>query len=92
MNDDLRKIYAVAYGTEMEIPILHALWRGLRVSEIRGLKCAKIGDGKIVIEKAIVQGDDVVVEKGTKSKKLTRVLSLPVYIQQRIDALITDDR
>jgi integrase len=92
LDDDLRKIYVLAYGTEMELPILLASWLGLRVSEIRGLKCSKMGNGKVVVEKAIVQGDDGAVEKGTKSKKGTRAISFPAYIQQRMDVLITDDR
>lgn len=92
MDDDLRKIYALAYGTEMELPILLASWLGLRVSEIRGLKCSKIRNGKIVIEKAIVEGEEGPADKGTKSKKSTRVLGLPEYIQKRMDSLITDDR
>lgn len=92
LDDDLRKIYAVAYGTEMEIPILLAAWLGLRVSEIRGLKRDKIGNGKIVVQKAIVRGEDGPVERGTKSRKSTRSLSLPVYIQERAQSLLTDGR
>lgn len=92
LDDDLRKIYAVAYGTEMELPILLASWLGLRVSEIRGLKCSKIGNGKIIIENAIVQGEDGAESKGTKSRKSTRVLPLPTYIEQRINEFIADGR
>lgn len=92
LDDDLRKIYAVAYGTEMEIPILLASWLGLRVSEIRGLHCEKISDGKIVVEKAIVEGEDGPAEKGTKSRRSTRVLAFPTYIQQRAAVLLSDGR
>jgi integrase len=92
LDDDLRKIYAISYDTEMEFPFLLASWLGLRVSEIRGLKCSKIGNEKIIIEKAIVQGDNGAADKGTKSKKSTRVLPLPTYIKLRMDALITDGR
>lgn len=92
MDEDLRKIYALAYDTEMELPILLASWLGLRVSEIRGMRCAKMGNGKVIVEKAIVQGEEGPADKGTKSKKSTRVLELPEYIQARMDALITDNR
>lgn len=92
MDDDIRKIYALAYDTEMELPILLASWLGLRVSEIRGLKCSKISDGKIIVEKAIVEGDEGPADKGTKSRNSTRALALPEYIQKRAEALITDGR
>ena len=74
--DDLRKIYAITYDTEMEIPILLACWLGLRVSEIRGLKCSKILDDKIIIDNAIVQGNDGAAKKKTKTRTSTRVLPL----------------
>lgn len=92
LDDDLRKIYTIAYDTEMELPILLAAWLGLRVSEIRGLKCSNIGNGKIIIENAIVEGDDGPANKGTKSKASTRILELPEYIEKRYKALITDNR
>lgn len=91
-DDDLRKIYAIAYGTEIELPILLAAWLGLRVSEIRGLKCENINNGKVIIKSAIVEGENGAVKKGTKSRNSTRVLELPKYIEQRYKALVTDGR
>ena len=69
-----------------------ASWLGLRVSEIRGLKMQNIKDDKIIIDEAIVQGDNGAANKGTKSRKSTRALPLPTYIKERIAALVTDDR
>lgn len=91
-DGDLRKIYALAYGTEMELPILLASWLGMRISEIRGLKSHALTGGKVIIREAIVQGDDGAADKGPKSKDSARVLELPKYIQERAATLISDGR
>lgn len=92
LDDDIRKLYPVAYNTEMELPILLACWLGLRVSEIRGLRMSDICEDRVIIRHAIVDGEEGPSEKNTKSKAGTRVLPLPEYIKSRIEALITDDR
>lgn len=92
LDDDVRKIYTLAYDTEMEMPILFACWLGLRVSEIRGLKVSKIMQDKVIIDSAIVEGENGAVTKKTKTRTSTRVLPLPVYIKKRADRLLNDGR
>lgn len=73
-------------GTEIEISTLLALFLGLRMSEIRGLKWSAIKDGYITINNVIVTVDGKPVEKqSTKSLAGTRVLKLPQYLNDIIE-------
>lgn len=83
---DLRKIISIATGTEMELPILLAVWLGLRMSEIRGLTWDCISDdGVIHIKRAIVDGENGPAEKGTKSYSGYRKIPVPDYIKKLIE-------
>ena len=90
LDDDLTALCKAAYGTDVEIPLLLAAWLGLRRSEIAGLRWSKITDDYIIIDTAIVRGENGDVEKKTKSKAGTRVLPLPEYIKARMDATPRD--
>ena len=56
-NEDIERIMAAAKGTEMELPVLLAIWLGLRASEIRGLTWDCISGDTIHIRQAIVEGE-----------------------------------
>lgn len=79
-------IFATCKGTKYELPILLAVWLGLRASEIRGLKWEDIDGDRIYIRRAIVEGENGSVEKGTKTYSGTRVLHLPKYLRDLIAA------
>lgn len=66
-EDDLVKILKASKGTRYERPILLASWLGLRASEIRGLKFCDIQNGRIHIQRAVVQGEDKAYEKLPKT-------------------------
>ncbi|MCD7903275.1 MAG: site-specific integrase [Oscillospiraceae bacterium] len=85
-SEEIKQIFAAVKGTEMELPVLLAVWLGLRSSEIRGLTWDCIRDGKLHVRQALVPGENGQVLKGTKSYSGTRVLSIPPYIQTLIDA------
>lgn len=85
--EEIKQIFAAVKGTEMELPVLLAVWLGLRLSEICGLTWDCIRDGKLHIRQALVYGDNGRVLKGTKSYSGTRILSIPPYIQTLIDAV-----
>ena len=55
------------------------------MSEIRGLKFTDIKNGKIHIQRAIVEGENGPAEKLTKSLAGDRYLSCPTEIQKLID-------
>lgn len=81
---EMAAIFETAKGTKYELPIMLAVWLGLRASEIRGLRWEDIDGEYIEIRRAIVQGEDGAVEKGTKTYSGKRVLPLPPYIAELI--------
>lgn len=83
---ELSAIFKAAKGTKYELPILLAVWLGLRASEIRGLKWEDIDGEYISVKRAIVQGEAGPVEKGTKTFSGTRALHLPQYLAALIHA------
>ena len=89
-EDDLRKILATATGTDMELPLLLAVWLGLRASEIRGLSWDCISGDTLHIKQAIVEGENGPALKGTKTYSGNRKLTLPPHIKALIDQLPRD--
>ena len=74
-------------GDPIEIPILLALWLGLRRSEILALKWADVDFDKMTIriESALVPNkNSQMVEKSTKTTESTRTLKLPIYIAEKL--------
>jgi integrase len=86
----LLDILKAVQGTEIEIPVLLAVWLGMRMSEIRGLKWENVHDDYIIIKNVIVDTDNAPVEKDiTKSYTSTR----KVWISKRLsDKLKTAPR
>lgn len=84
-DDEIGKILKAAQGDAIELPILMALWLGMRLSEIRGLKYKDIKKGRIHICRAVVDDKDgEAIEKGTKTYSGDRWLDLPDYIANLI--------
>lgn len=81
-EDDISAIAAAVKGKSIELPVLLAMWLGLRMSEIRGLTWDCIGENTIHIKQAMV--DEGL--KTTKTYNSNRVLPLPPYIKTLIDA------
>ncbi len=75
---DIAKIASAAKGTKDELPILLAIWLGLRMSEILGLKWCDLDGGVIHIRRALVDEG----EKTTKTYSSQRDLIVPDYIMQ----------
>lgn len=82
--DEIRKIIEAAKGKEIEVPILLAVWLGLRESEIRGLTWDCIDGDMIHIKQAIVDGENGPTEKGTKTYSGDRWIRMPDYVKQAI--------
>lgn len=85
-ESELKAILTEARGTKYELPIVLALWLGLRQSEILGLTWDCIDGDKLCIRRAIVMGEDGPVEKGTKTYSGTRTLHLPEYLKELLEA------
>lgn len=83
---ELRAILAAARGAKHEIPIVLAVWMGLRQSEILGLTWDCVDGDTLHIRRAIVMGENGPVEKGTKTYSGTRALHLPEYLRRLLEA------
>lgn len=82
-EDELRKLFDIVRGTELEIIVLLAGWLGMRRSEIIGLKWEDVDFEKkslLVASALVLNEDNEYVEKGTKTEKSRRRLALPDYI------------
>lgn len=85
-DEEISRIIQASTGTEMELPILLAVWLGLRASEIRGITWDCIKGDILHIRQAIVQGENGAELKGTKTYSGNRKLKLPEYIRQLIES------
>lgn len=85
-QDEIKKILSAAKGTEMEIPLLLAVWLGLRLSEIRGLTWDCVNGNILHVKQAMVDGEDGAVLKGTKSFSGNRKIIMPDYLVGLISA------
>lgn len=83
-TEDIEKIIDASRNTEMELPVLLAVWLGLRASEIRGLTSECVIGDFLHIKQAIVEGVDGPELKGTKTYSGNRKIRLPAYIKNLI--------
>lgn len=88
-------IYDIVKGTDIELPVLLAMWLSFTVSEIKGLtKSESISaDGNFIKVKNVVVLDEhnkpVIKNKG-KQPSRDRTLRIPEHIKQLIDTVETD--
>ena len=91
---DIAKLIDAVRGNKIEIPVLLALWLGLRRSEICALEWSDIDFEKktVSITKALVPNEKnrLIVKPTTKTEKSRRVLDLPDYLISRLEALQPD--
>lgn len=90
---EIAKLLNSIDGDVIEIPILLALWLGLRRSEILALKWNDIDFDKntIRVDEAMVPNKEhKMVIKSTKTTDSTRTLNLPPYIANKLKALPHD--
>ena len=86
-----KTIIDLVKGSEIELPVLLAIWLSLRMSEVRGLKVSDINDGKMLIHCSIVTVKGKHIEKDYgKTFDSTRVENVPPYIQSLVDQLPAD--
>ena len=85
------KVIEVFKGTELELVVLLAMWQGLRVSEIRGLKKSDFKDGKFTVNRIIVTVNNEHIEKETpKTVDSRRSMRVPPRIQELVDQVQTE--
>lgn len=93
--DSITKLIDVCCGDVIEIPVLMALWLGMRRSEICALDWSDIDfENKTVsITKSKVPDEDnkFVIKNTTKTEKSRRILNCPDYILERLKASQPDE-
>lgn len=81
-----QEIVQAVKGTDIELPVLLAMWMSLTESEIRGIKVSSIRDGVLYIEEAVVQIDGKPVHKqAAKAFDRNRKNRIPSYIMKLIE-------
>lgn len=87
--DQIMKLISAIDGEYAEIPLLLALWLGLRRSEILGLQWESIDfeNAKIHVNHALVfdKDDKPVLKRQMKNVSSNRVLSCPAYILNKLE-------
>lgn len=87
--EEIAALLRAVDGTEMEIPVLLAVWLCMRSSEITGLTwdCVDFQRGTVTVKQARVRGkDNQWIEKGTKTTGSTRTVNAPAYIMDKLAA------
>lgn len=79
-EEEIEKIMKGCSGREEELPILLAMWLGLRASEIRGITWGDIQGDRIHIKRAIIDSEGGPVLKKTKTTAGDRWIKAPRYI------------
>lgn len=86
-DDEIGKIARAFSGSEMELPVLMALWMGMRLSEIRGAMFEDIEGNRLHVCRALVldaDGNDA--EKPPKTFSGDRWIDIPQHIQTLLSA------
>ena len=89
--EDIGKLIQVLDGDSCEVPILLAVWLGMRRSEIIGLcwDCVDLENGVIHIRRAVVPDEHnvMVLKETTKNRMSQRSIKCPEYIMEKMKTL-----
>lgn len=86
-------VFRAVKGREIELPVLMAVWLGMRLSEIQGLRFSDISDNVITISHVRIVVDGKYVEKdSTKTYGSTRMIYAPDEIISRISSIPHDSK
>lgn len=79
-------------GTDIELPVTLALWLGLRMSEVRGIRYGDIKDGVLTIRNVRIKfGDQVIEKERAKTYNSTRQLRIPGRLLKMFPSGAPDD-
>lgn len=87
-DKEIGAIMAAFRGSAVELPVLMALWMGMRLSEILGARHEDIAGGKLHICRAVVldENNQPAEKDSAKTYAGDRWVSVPGYIAQLIEA------
>lgn len=81
-------IMRIVKGTEIELPVLLAMWLSFRISEIKGFRKQDIVNGIITVNQTMIYvNNEYIVKQETKTPESRRSIRLPEYIFSLINAL-----
>lgn len=76
-----QQIYAATRGSNVELPVLLAMWLSLSMSEIRGLTVSDVKEGRVYIRHVAVDAEKTTYERETvKVYERARKLDVPEYL------------
>ena len=79
-------VMAAVKGTDIELPVMLALCLGLRMSELRGLRCSDYRDGVLTVSQTVIDTDEGAVIKRTgKTPTSLRSLAVPPFVGRLIN-------
>ena len=85
--EEIGVILKACEDSNIEIAVKLAVYLGMRMSEIAGVRFSDVKNGKIYIHNVVVYSGNGFVEKEmTKNDSSTRVVSLPEHLYKRIQA------
>lgn len=88
-QDEIVKLIIGCEGSKAEIPILLALWLGMRRSEILGLcwDAIDLKTGSVTVKRALVRDENgtYAIKDYTKNESSRRVLNCPSYILKKLE-------
>ena len=87
---DLRDIFRITANTDIELPVLLAVYFGMRMGEVLGVKFDDIRNGELHISESLVLADGETHSKAPKSYEGDRRLSIPKRILDCIERQPTD--
>ena len=80
-----RQVMEAVKGKDIELPVMLAMWMGLSMSEIRGLKPESISEHYLTVCGVVVDVDGKNIEKeATKAYERTRRIQMPIEIYRLI--------
>lgn len=88
---DPQDIIKVVTDTEIELPVLLAMWLSLRMSEVLGIKKSDIKDDILTINRVrVLVGKEYVTKDAAKNYTSKRILRVPPYIMSLIKKVPDD--
>ena len=79
------RVMEAVKGSDVELPVLLAMWLSFSMSEVRGLTMESIHDGYLVIDKVVIDVDgQPITKKATKAYERTRKHRIPQPIMDLI--------
>ena len=86
--EEIAKLIDAAVGDPCELPIVMAVWLGLRRSEICGLcwDCVDLDGGKVTVRRTLVPDKDNqwILKEGAKNEGSQRTVKCPEYIMGKL--------